>query len=67
MKAKELRELTSEELLQKERSLKGQMSALKYQRKIGRVEKPSQFQLIHRDIARILTILNERAKDGSKG
>ncbi|MCK5214905.1 MAG: 50S ribosomal protein L29 [Candidatus Omnitrophica bacterium] len=66
MKTKELRALSSEDLIVKEKSLKKDLFNLKYQRKIGRVEKPSQFKLIKRDVARILTILNEREKDGTK-
>ncbi len=63
MKAKELRGLSLEELGQKETTLKKEMFELKYQRKIGRVEKPSRFKLIKRDIARILTILSERKNE----
>ena len=66
MKAEEIRQLSEEELIQKEKGLKKELFDLKYHRKIGRVEKPSKFKLIKRDIARILTILNEREKDGNK-
>ncbi len=66
MKAKEIRELGSEELKGKEKSLKKELFELKYQRKIGRVEKPSRFKVIRRDIAKISTIINEREKSGSK-
>lgn len=66
MKAKELRALSTDDLLIKETNLKKDLFNLRYQRKIGRVEKPSQFKLIKRDIARILTILNERKEDGTQ-
>ena len=66
MKIKELRELTLEDLKAKEKSLKKELFELKYHRKIGRVEKPSRFKLIRHDIAKILTITNERKKDASK-
>lgn len=66
MKTKELRELSSEDLILKEKSLKKELFDLRYQRKIGHVEKPSQFKLVKKDIARILTILNERAKNDDK-
>jgi len=65
MKIKELRALSSEDLRQKEKVLKKDLYGLKYERKIGRVEKPSQFKAIKKDISRILTILNERQKDGN--
>ena len=60
MKIKELRELTSDELLKKHQGFKKEIFNLNYQRKIGQVEKPSRFGLLRRDIARILTILKER-------
>ena len=66
MKIKELRTLASDDLAQKERNLKKDLFDLRYQRKIGRVEKPSQFKQIKRTVARILTILNERAKENDR-
>ena len=60
MKAKELRSLSQEELLQKEKSLLEELSAMNMQRFSGRVEKPHKFKLIRKDIARIRTILNNR-------
>ena len=60
MKAKELLNLSAEELLQKEKSLKGELFKLNMQRYSGRVEKPHMFSLIKKDIARIENILNER-------
>ena len=59
MKAKELRNLSKEELLQKEKTLKEELFKLNMQRYTGRVEKPHMFSLIKKDIARIHTILNE--------
>ena len=60
MKMKDLKELNSTELTQKEKAFKKELFDLNYQRKMGRVEKPSRFGLLKRDIARILTILRER-------
>lgn len=60
MKAKALRELSSEDLIAKEKNLKKELFDLNYQRKLGTVEKPSSFRLLKRDIARSLTILKER-------
>lgn len=60
MKIKELRVLDTADLLQKEKSFKQTLYDLNYQRKFGKVEKPSQFTLLKRDIARIETILTER-------
>lgn len=66
MKIKQLRDLAPEELIQKEKDLKKEYFDLNFQRKHGRVEKPGRFRMIRRDIARILTLLQEREKDGTK-
>lgn len=60
MKIKELRNLSREELIQKEKSLKEELFKLNIQRYTGSVEKPHMFSLVKRDIARIRTILNEK-------
>jgi large subunit ribosomal protein L29 len=60
MKTKELRNLTREELLQKEKSIKEELFKLNIQRYGGRVDKPHMFSLLKRDIARIETILQEK-------
>jgi large subunit ribosomal protein L29 len=66
MKVSELRVLSSDELVQKEKAFKKELYAMNYQRKMGQVEKSAQFRTIKRNIARILTILKEREKDGAK-
>ena len=60
MKVKELRNLSSEDLIQKEKNLKKEIFELNYQRKVGAVEKPSRFKSLRKTIAQILTILKER-------
>ena len=60
MKTKELRGLSREELLQKEKILKEELFKLNMQRYTGRVEKPHMFFQVRKDIARIKTILNEK-------
>ncbi len=62
MKTKELKSLSSEELVQKEKQFKEQLFEMNYQRQMGRVEKPAMFRSIKRNIARVLTILNERER-----
>ena len=64
MKMTELRVMSKDELIQKERSLKEELSKLNTQRYGDRVEKPHMFSLIKRDIARIKTILNEKNHPG---
>ena len=65
MKIKELRGLSKEDLVSKEKTLKKEVFDLSFQRKHGRVEKPGRFKSIRRIIARIETILRER--EGEKG
>ncbi|MCA9401550.1 MAG: 50S ribosomal protein L29 [Candidatus Omnitrophica bacterium] len=67
MKVKELSELSKEDLEQKEKNLKKQLFELNFQRKMGTVEKPSQFRQCKRDIARIQTIIRERELADERG
>jgi len=60
MKITELKALSREELLVKEKSLKDELSKLNLQRYGGRVEKPHMFSLVKKDIARIKTLLNQK-------
>ena len=62
MKIKELKSLSSEELIQKEKKFKEQIFELNFQRQSGRVEKPAMFRALKRNIARVLTILSERER-----
>jgi large subunit ribosomal protein L29 len=60
MKIKDFRTLDTTDLDQKEKAFKKTLFELNYQRKFGKVEKPSQIGLLKRDVARIKTILTER-------
>ncbi|MBM3243449.1 MAG: 50S ribosomal protein L29 [Candidatus Omnitrophica bacterium] len=57
-KAKDLVNLSRQELIEKEKGLKEELFKLNLSRYSGRVEKPHMFSLIKRDIARIQTILS---------
>jgi large subunit ribosomal protein L29 len=59
MKVTELRNLSKEELLNKERELKLELSKLNVQRYGASVEKPHLFGALKKDIARIKTLLRE--------
>ena len=67
MKTQELRNLSKEELVQKEKTLKEELFKLNMQRYGGHVDKPYMFSLIKKDIARIQTILNEKKLTTLKG
>lgn len=59
MRPSELRDMTSEELVSKQLSLKEELMNLRSHAKLGKLEKPSRISQIRKDIARILTILKE--------
>ena len=63
MKTKELSNLNEDELITKEKQLKKDLFEMESHRQMGRVEKPASFRNLRRDIARILTVLNERLKE----
>ena len=58
MKPLELRNLSKDELLEKEKGLYVELAKLNTQRYTGSVENPHKFALVKKDIARIRTILN---------
>ncbi|AIS53183.1 ribosomal protein L29 [Thermoanaerobacter kivui] len=60
MKAKEIRELTSEELLQKLSELKTELFNLRFQLATGQLDNPMRIRDVRKTIARIKTILRER-------
>jgi large subunit ribosomal protein L29 len=65
MKPTELRELSVEELTQKDEELKDQLFKLKFQHALGQLEDAMKLKNLKRDRARILTILKER-KEGKE-
>ncbi len=65
MKARELRELSEDELRRKEDELKDQLFKLKFQHALGQLENAMKLNSIKKDIARIKTILVEN-KEGKK-
>jgi len=62
MKASELKDLTQEELRQREEELADQLFALRLQKSIGQLEKPSRIRNARVELARVLTVLREKAK-----
>lgn len=65
MKARELRELSEDELERKEAELKDQLFKLKFQHALGQLENAMKLKSIKKDIARIKTILGKN-KEGKK-
>jgi large subunit ribosomal protein L29 len=60
MKAKEIRELSLDELRQKEHDLKEELFNLKFQRATGQLENLMRVTHVKRDIAKVKTVLRER-------
>jgi large subunit ribosomal protein L29 len=62
MKATELRELEAEELRIRERELEDQVFRLRIQKSMGQLEAPRKVRDARKDLARVKTILREKAK-----
>jgi large subunit ribosomal protein L29 len=62
MKMKEMTELSTDELLTKRRDLRQESLHLRLQQQSGQLEQPSRLRLLRRDIARLETVLSQRAK-----
>ena len=61
MKAEEIRKMSGEELLKKESELRAELGNLVFQHKLRPLEDTSRLKTIRRDIARIKTVMNEKA------
>ncbi|MDD8025657.1 MAG: 50S ribosomal protein L29 [Acidobacteriota bacterium] len=64
MKAKDLREMATDELERKKAELKEQLFKLRFQNELGQLESFAKVNTLRKDIARIETILQE---DKAKG
>lgn len=60
MKAKKLREMTSQELDNQFNDLKSELFNLRFQLATGQLDNPLKINFIKKDIARVKTILRER-------
>ena len=60
MKAKELRELTSEQLIEKLNDFKSELFSLRFQLATGQLENTARIKFDKKDIAKVKTVLAER-------
>lgn len=60
MKAKELKELTNEELLKKMKDFKEELFNLRFQHSTGQLDNTGRLGFLKMDIARIETVLSAR-------
>lgn len=61
MKVKEIRELTTAEMLDKEKQLKEELFNLRFQLATGQLENTARIKEVRQSIARIKTVLREQA------
>jgi large subunit ribosomal protein L29 len=61
MKAEDIRKMSEEDLLKKESELREELGNLVFQHELRPLEDTSRLKLIKRDIARIKTVMNEKA------
>jgi large subunit ribosomal protein L29 len=59
-RAKDLRDLSGEELLAKAADLKKELFNLRVQQAMGQIENPMRLRLLRKDIAKTKTILKEK-------
>jgi large subunit ribosomal protein L29 len=62
MKANELRGKTAQELRDKETEIAEQLFALRLQKVTGQLENPARIRGLRRDLARVLTVLDEKGR-----
>ena len=62
MKFKEIKELSSEELVTKKRDLRQESLHLRLQQQSGQLEQPSRLRLLRRQVAQLETVLTQRAQ-----
>lgn len=66
MKAKDLRLLSEGELIHKEKELREELFNLRFQHATGQLENTMRIPQIKQDIARVKTILKEKARNKGK-
>ena len=64
MKPKEIRERSDDELRKTLSDLEEQLFKLRFQKSTGQIENPIKIREVRKDIARVLTVINERQTEG---
>jgi len=64
MKASEMRDKTVDELQQQKQDLKKELFNLNFQKVTGEIENPMRIRQVRKDVARILTVINEKNRKG---
>ncbi|MDA8174403.1 MAG: 50S ribosomal protein L29 [Nitrospiraceae bacterium] len=66
MKPAELKSSTVDELRAKEADLRKELFNLRFQQATGEIENPKRIWAVRKDIARLLTVITEKKKEGGK-
>jgi len=66
MKASELRDLTLDELRQKESDLHSELFNLRFQLATNQMENPMRLPLTRKDLARIKTLIAQKERSGER-
>ncbi len=64
MKVKEIREMTTDKLVERIKELKEELFNLRFQSAANKLENPMRSRIVKKEIARIKTILREREIKG---
>jgi large subunit ribosomal protein L29 len=62
MKAAELRDLGADELQQKAHELADELFRMRIQKSMGQLEVPVKIRAVRRDLARVKTVIRQKAK-----
>lgn len=65
MKAQELKEKTPEQLSEQLVALKKEAFNLRFQQATGQIESTARMRAVRRDVARVKTVLNQKAADAA--
>lgn len=65
MKAQELKEKTAEQLQEQLVALKKEAFNLRFQQATGQLESTARMRTVRRDVARVKTVLNQKAADAA--
>ncbi len=63
-KPSDMRNMTFEELRQEQQDLKKELFNLNFQKVTGEIENPMRIRQVRKDVARVLTIINEKNRKG---
>ena len=66
MKALEIRKMSLEELIKKEKDLKEELFNLRFQLAVNQLENPMRVKAVRKDIARIKTVMRELELEDEK-